>query len=153
MLSLLQIVKEQIDREDRVRDLWATVGNILDRVSALGKHKDEPLYERNVESILKQIYECVLFMRWYAAKGFGGMLWFLRYVQGSVFTGSFPGRLFRDSISGTDDAIKKFEKAFNDLWTSLQDIFSADLIKNTYQLVATTERIATIGPFLLLIDP
>ena len=81
------------------------------------------------------------------------MLWFLRYVQGSVFTGAFLGRLFRDSISGTDDAIKKFEKAFKDLWTSLEGILSADLIKNTYQLVATTERIATIGLFLLLIDP
>ena len=76
VLSLLQIVTEQIARDDRIRDLWSTVGDILDRVAALGKHKDELLYKKKVEAILRQIYECVLFLRWYAAEGFGGILSF-----------------------------------------------------------------------------
>ena len=152
MLILLQIVTEQIAREARIRDLWTTVGDILDRVGALGKHKDEPVYKKKVEVILKQIYECVLFLRWYAEKGFGGTRSCLPSAPWE-FIGVFLARLVRDPFSGTDDAIKGFEKAFKDLWTSLQDIFSADLIRNTYQLVATAERIATMGPLKVLIIP
>ena len=81
VLSVLQIVSEQIAREVRIRGLWTTVGDILDRVSALGKQKDEPLYKKNVEGTLRQIYECVLFLRWYAANGFGGMLCFLLHTR------------------------------------------------------------------------
>ena len=73
VLSLLQIVTDQIARDGRIRDLWSTVGDILDRLDALGKHKDERLYKKKVELILKQIYQCVLFLRWYGAKGFGSI--------------------------------------------------------------------------------
>ena len=61
-----------MDRDDRVRRLWNRVGDILDLVDPLGKYKNHRLYKRTVEAILKQLYECVLFLRWYADKGFGG---------------------------------------------------------------------------------
>ena len=64
-----------------------------------------------------------------------------------VFIGDFLARLISDPVDGADNAIKEFEKAFKDLRTSLQDIFSADLVRNTYQVVAMTKRIATIGLF------
>jgi hypothetical protein len=73
-LILLQAVADQVDRDDRIRSLWETVKTTLDLVDPLGKLKDMPLYKKMVEAILKQIYECVLFLRWYAGKGFGGML-------------------------------------------------------------------------------
>ena len=120
-------------------------------MGALGKHKDEPLYRKKVALILKQIYECVLFLRWYADKGFGGILSFFSYVREVMFIHVFLVRLIRDLVVGADDAIKTFEKAFKDLLTSLQDIFAADLIRNTYQVVAMTEHIATIGLFELLV--
>ena len=120
-------------------------------MNALGKHKDEPLYKTKVGAILKQIYECVLFLKWYSSEGSGGILSFVRSAQGSVFIVVFLVRLVRDALSDTDDAIKGFGKAFKDLWTSLQDVFSADMIKNAYQLVATTDRIAKMGLFKVLI--
>ena len=87
VLSLLQVVTEQIARDDRIRDLWTTVGDILDRVNALGNYKDEPVYKKQVEVILKQIYECVLFLRWYAARDFGGILSLRPCGQRSVLIG------------------------------------------------------------------
>jgi hypothetical protein len=74
---LPQVVAAQIDRDDRVRRLWNRIGDILDLVNPLGKYKDHQLYKKNVEAILKQVYECVLFLRWYADKGFAGILYFL----------------------------------------------------------------------------
>ena len=74
-LILLQAVADQMDRDGRIRDLWETVKTILDLVDDLGKLKDNTLYKKTVEAILKQIYECVLFLRWYAGKGFGGILY------------------------------------------------------------------------------
>lgn len=64
----------QIERDDRIRNLWEIVKRTVDLVDPLGEFKDKPLYKKTVEAILKQIYECVLFLRWYADKGFGGIL-------------------------------------------------------------------------------
>jgi hypothetical protein len=69
-----QVVIAQMDRDERVRGLWNKVGDILDLVDPLGEYKDHRLYKKNVEAILKQVYECVLFLRWYADKGFTGLL-------------------------------------------------------------------------------
>jgi hypothetical protein len=63
-----------------VRRLWNRIRDILDLVDPLGKYKDHRLYNKNVEAILKQVYECVLFLRWYADKGFAGILRFF-YTQ------------------------------------------------------------------------
>ena len=71
----------QIDRDDRVRSLWNRVGDVLDLVDPLGKYKEHGLYKKKVEAILKQIYECVLFLRWYAEKGFMGMRCLFIYTQ------------------------------------------------------------------------
>jgi hypothetical protein len=67
-------VADQIGRDNRIRGIWETVQTTLDLVDPLGKLKDMPLYKKTVEAILKQIYECVLFLRWYADKTFGGIL-------------------------------------------------------------------------------
>ena len=58
------------------------------------------------------------------------------------------GRFARDSLSDkAKSAIENFEKAFQDLWQTLQDGFSVDHIMQTYRLVAATERSADIGKF------
>ena len=59
--------------DNRIQNLWDTVNDILDLVDNFGDVKDEALYKKTIEAILKQIYEFVLFMRWYADKGFGGI--------------------------------------------------------------------------------
>ena len=65
---------DQIERDDRIRSLWETVQSTLVLLDPFGKLKDLPLYKKTVEGMLKQVYECVFFLRWYAKKGFGGML-------------------------------------------------------------------------------
>jgi hypothetical protein len=72
-----QVLTAQINHDDRVCRLWNRIGDILDLVDPLGKYKDHRLYKKNVEAILKQVYECVYFLRWYADKGFTGTLFLI----------------------------------------------------------------------------
>ena len=129
--------------DNRIRDLWETVQEILDLVDHFGNLKDEPLYKKGVEAILKQIYEYVLFVRWYADKGFGGISVLLCF---KCLHSYLSGRLARDGLSNkASSAMDNFEKAFQDLRKSFQDRISIGDTKQTYRLVALTEHIGKMG--------
>ena len=73
VLILLQIVTDQITREDRMRDLWAKVENILE-FEGLGIYKDKPRTKRRSRLFLT--YVCFVLRR-YPAEGFGGILFMI----------------------------------------------------------------------------
>ncbi|TFY70711.1 hypothetical protein EVG20_g2289 [Dentipellis fragilis] len=68
-----KILKAQVDRDDRIRNLWHTVQDV---VVFFDEVKEEPTranyLKQAVMDVMKQIYECCQFLRKYADKGFAG---------------------------------------------------------------------------------
>ena len=68
----LQILKVQQDRDEKVRGLWDLVVDTLDFMRQAEPLKEIQGLERTVQAIMKQIYDCTLFLRSYGEKGFVG---------------------------------------------------------------------------------
>ena len=49
----------------RIWILWLRIAQILDLVVQAEDLKKQPMYKNTLEMILEQIYQCVLFLRWY----------------------------------------------------------------------------------------
>jgi hypothetical protein len=68
----LQTLKAQQDRDDKVRDLWGLVLETLDFMKQAEPLKEILGLEKTVQAIMKQIYDCSLFLRSYGKRGFVG---------------------------------------------------------------------------------
>lgn len=66
----LQVLQKQQDRDDKVRGLWETVLDTLDFMKQADPLKEIEGLERTVQSIMKLIYDCALFLRGYGEQGF-----------------------------------------------------------------------------------
>ncbi|KAH7918773.1 hypothetical protein BV22DRAFT_898290 [Leucogyrophana mollusca] len=98
--SVLSVIPKtigaQMDRDRKVQQLWSTTADMLSFLQDA-----EPVVEqcqvRIVSEMMKQIYDCALFVREYCGKG-------------------FAKRALRDSISAsTDSAIEQYNAAFKEL--------------------------------------
>ncbi|KAH7918511.1 hypothetical protein BV22DRAFT_1100410 [Leucogyrophana mollusca] len=98
--SVLSVIPKtmsaQMNRDQKVQQLWSTAADML---SLLGDAKPviEECQAPIVSDMMKQIYECALFVREYCGKG-------------------FAKRALRDSMStSTDSAIDQYNTAFKEL--------------------------------------
>jgi hypothetical protein len=87
----LQALKGQQDRDDKIKTLLLTIVDVLgfvEEVDALSKIRK---LEDTVSSMMKQIYECALFIQTYGEKGLAST-----YPSLSIFwiDGTFDDRLF-----------------------------------------------------------
>jgi hypothetical protein len=71
-MNHIQTLKAQQDRDGKVRDLWGVVLDTLDFMEQAEPLKEIQGVEKTVQSIMKQIYDCVLFLRSYGEGGFVG---------------------------------------------------------------------------------
>jgi len=62
----------QQDRDDEVRKLWGTVVDVLDFMKQAEPLKEIQGLEKTTQAIMKQVYECTLFLRDYESRNFGG---------------------------------------------------------------------------------
>jgi len=65
-------LKAQQDRDDRVRGLWDMVVDTLDFMRQAEPLKEIEGLEKTVQAIMKQIYDCTLFLRSCEERGFLG---------------------------------------------------------------------------------
>jgi hypothetical protein len=72
LIGRLQTLKAQQDRDGKVRDLWGVVLETLDFMKQAEPLKEIQGLEKTVQSIMKQIYDCTLFLRSYGERGFVG---------------------------------------------------------------------------------
>ncbi|KAH7920285.1 hypothetical protein BV22DRAFT_813037 [Leucogyrophana mollusca] len=98
--SVLSVIPKtigaQMDRDQKVQQLWSTTADMLSFLQDA-----EPVIEQCqvhiVSEMMKQIYDCALFVREYCGKG-------------------FAKRALRDSMSSsTDSAIEQYNAAFKEL--------------------------------------
>ena len=54
--------------------LWLWIALILDLVVQAEDLTKQLMYKNTLKTILEQIYQCVLFLRWYGERGFTGKL-------------------------------------------------------------------------------
>jgi hypothetical protein len=67
-----QALKAQQDRDEQVQQLWGTVIDTLDFMKELDPLGAIKGLEKTVQAIMKQIYDCTLFLRSYAERTFVG---------------------------------------------------------------------------------
>jgi hypothetical protein len=72
MILRLQILKAQQDKDAKVRQLWDVVLDTLDFMKLAEPLKEIKGVEKTVQAIMKQIYDCTLFLRGYGERGFFG---------------------------------------------------------------------------------
>jgi hypothetical protein len=74
MLSrVIQVVKGQLNRDSSIVDLLTTMEHTFAFVDAIENLPQKiPLVEDTIRDILKQTFECALFIREYADHGFHG---------------------------------------------------------------------------------
>ena len=60
--------------DEHICILWLWIAQILDLVVQAEDLKKQPMYKNTLKMILEQIYQCVLFLRWYGERGFTGKL-------------------------------------------------------------------------------
>jgi hypothetical protein len=70
-------MKAQQDRDGKVRQLWGTVVDTLEFMKQAEPLNEIQGLEKTVQAIMKQIYDCVLFLRSYGERGFIGGYLFL----------------------------------------------------------------------------
>jgi hypothetical protein len=63
-------MKAQQDRDEKVRQLWGTVMDTLDFMNDAEPLNKIQGLEKTVQAMMKQIYDCVLFLRSYGQQGF-----------------------------------------------------------------------------------
>ena len=68
----LQIIHEQQARYAKARKLWDTVLDTLDFMKQADLPKEIEGLEKTVKAIMKQIYDCTLFLRSYGNQGVVG---------------------------------------------------------------------------------
>ena len=73
LTRITKVLKAQQDRDKKVQVLWDTILDTLDFMKQADPLKDISGLERTVESIMKQLYECALFLRSYGEGGFIGI--------------------------------------------------------------------------------
>jgi hypothetical protein len=61
----------QKDRDDKIVQLLSTITHLLEIVNEVGPIPKSFVLDRTVAAIMKQIYECGVFLNDYASKGFG----------------------------------------------------------------------------------
>jgi hypothetical protein len=66
----LQTLKQQQDRDEKVRALWGTVLDALDFMRQAQPLKAIEGLEQTVQATMKQIYDCTLFLRSYGERSF-----------------------------------------------------------------------------------
>jgi hypothetical protein len=59
----------QLDRDDRIQQLWETAANVLDFLKESQPTLDA-IPSQIIEALMKQIYDCAHFIREYAGQGF-----------------------------------------------------------------------------------
>ena len=77
-------MKAQQDRDDKVRGLWDLVVDTLDFMRQAEPLKEIQGLERTVQAIMKQIYDCTLFLRSDGETGFVGK--YIFNIIGMQFT-------------------------------------------------------------------
>ena len=60
--------------DEHICILWLQIAQILNFVVQAEDLKKQLMYKNTLEMILEQIYQCVLFLRWYGERGFTGKL-------------------------------------------------------------------------------
>jgi hypothetical protein len=65
-----QVLKTQQDRDDQVRKMWGTVVDALDFMKQAEPLKEIEGLERTIQAMMKQIYDCTLFLRSYGDRNF-----------------------------------------------------------------------------------
>ncbi|KAF8586931.1 WD40 repeat-like protein [Ramaria rubella] len=139
LTSMRKVLKAQQDQDDKVKQLWATILETLDFMKQV---EDAEIPERiqgvekTVQAIMKQIYDCALFLRRYGEEG-------------------FKGRTLNNALTTkTDDSIQQFMDAFTDLRTRFRERIDLDkwkvartmkdgvlrLVTKTDQLIDIAER-------------
>jgi hypothetical protein len=68
----LQIIHEQQSHYAKARKLWDTVLDTLDFMKQADPSKEIKGLEKTVQAIMKQIYDCTLFLRSYGDRGVVG---------------------------------------------------------------------------------
>ncbi|KAA1467062.1 hypothetical protein DENSPDRAFT_68668 [Dentipellis sp. KUC8613] len=104
-----KILKAQVDRDDRVRNLWCTVQDVVAFFDDVKEQPAKATYlQKVVADVVKQIYECCQFLRKYADHG-------------------FAGRTFRNTLSlHKDDALQLLIDSFQTLKEQLSRGVSLD---------------------------
>jgi hypothetical protein len=69
LMIYLQALKAQQDRDKKVRDLWDLVLETLGFMKQPEPLKEIQGLEKTVQAIMKQIYDCALFLRSYGPGG------------------------------------------------------------------------------------
>ncbi|KAF8591398.1 WD40 repeat-like protein [Ramaria rubella] len=137
LTSAQKVLKAQQDRDRKVQQLWVKILDTLDfmkQAEAAEIAKRIQGVEKTVQAIMKQIYDCVLFLRSYGERGFTG-----RTLQHG-FTAK------------TDDSIQQFVNAFADLKTRFRERIDIDTWKvacnmgdGIIQLVTKAYRLTNIA--------
>jgi hypothetical protein len=107
--------------------------------------------EKTAQAIMKQIYDCTLFLRSYGERGFISE-WVLNNITLHYLSRLLDRTLGNSFTVKTDDAIRQFTGAFTELKTRFRDGLDIDSWKiastmkdGVVQLVATTDRLKEIG--------
>ncbi|KAK7016171.1 WD40-repeat-containing domain protein [Favolaschia claudopus] len=99
--SLYQVIQGQVDRDQKVTYLVATMTDIYTAVEALNTDPEKvALLEDTLLAVAKQTIECTLFVREYCNQG-------------------FQGRMLHQTFVDPSDKIQNFMEAFDNLRTSL----------------------------------
>ena len=108
--------------------------------------------ERTVQAIMKQIYDCTLFLRSYGESGFVGKYLVAKSNRDVVHLCLIVRTLQNSFTVKTDNAIQQFVDAFNNLKRCFHDRLNLDSWKiartlkgGVLQLVAITDRLKVIG--------
>ena len=87
------MLKAQQDLDDNVRKLWETVADTLDFMKQADWFDSISGFEKTVQAIIKQIYDCVLFLRSYGDRGFMGKAIFCSVLPHGTYKYLQPGPL------------------------------------------------------------
>ena len=151
LTGVIKVLKAQQDRDKKVQALWDTVLDTLDFMKQADPLKEISGLERTVQSMMKQIYECALFLRGYGEEGFIGI--YGTFCVNAAVNSIIIARTARNTFTGkTDDTIQGFVDSFAALGQSFHDRRRIDSWKiacatkdGVLHLVDAAHRLGNIG--------
>jgi hypothetical protein len=121
-----------------MRDMLEFVDDV-DAVSKIRK------LQVTVSLMMKEIYECALFIQEYGRVGLGST-WHQAFLIAAHLTWNTPGRVIRDNISAaTDSSIDRFILTFNDLRSKFDRGIAIETLNTVHRLGPLLEDIHAAG--------
>jgi hypothetical protein len=147
MSSLFKVVQGQLDRDQSVVDLVSNMEALYSFVRPIQEFPEKlELLEDIIMDILRQTFECVIFLREYTGHGFCSMLCITNTIQCAELK-FYAGRTWRETFADYSSRISEMSQRLTDLKSKFDTSINIQSASVCFRIVHKVDAIGLFSNF------